>query len=67
VVSVGAIKGGIRNNIIPDEIEMIGTIRTFDQLQRADIIKRMKRTVDGIAAANGTTATFTLDPRAVIR
>ena len=63
VVSVGAIKGGIRNNIIPDEIEMIGTIRTFDQLQRADIIKRMKRTVDGIAAANGTTATFTLDPR----
>ena len=64
VVSVGAIKGGIRNNIIPDEVEMIGTIRTFDQLQRADIIKRMKRTIDGIAAANGTTATFTLDPRA---
>lgn len=63
VVSVGAIKGGIRNNIIPDEVEMIGTIRTFDQLQRADIIKRIKRTVDGIAAANGTTATFTLDPR----
>ena len=63
VVTVGAIKGGIRNNIIPDEVEMIGTIRTFDQLQRADIIKRMKRTVDGIAAANGATASFALDPR----
>ena len=30
VVSVGAIKGGVRNNIIPDSVEMIGTIRTFD-------------------------------------
>ncbi|MFZ9651940.1 MAG: amidohydrolase [Gammaproteobacteria bacterium] len=64
VVTVGAIKGGIRNNIIPDDVEMIGTIRTFDQLQRADIIKRMKRTIDGIAAANGATATFKLDDRA---
>ena len=32
VVSVGAIKGGVRNNIIPDSVEMIGTIRTFDEL-----------------------------------
>ena len=29
VVSVGVIKGGMRNNIIPDRVEMIGTIRTF--------------------------------------
>ena len=29
VVSVGAIKGGIRNNIIPDSVEMIGTFRTL--------------------------------------
>ena len=30
VITVGAIKGGIRNNIVPDEVEMIGTLRTFD-------------------------------------
>ena len=33
VVSVGVIKGGVRNNIIPDSVEMIGTIRTFDPKQ----------------------------------
>lgn len=61
VITVGAIKGGIRNNIVPDEVEMIGTIRTFDMVQRADVIERMRRTIDGVAAANGTTASFELD------
>ncbi len=31
VLSVGAIKGGIRSNIIPDEVELVGTLRTFDR------------------------------------
>ncbi len=61
VITVGAIKGGIRNNIVPDEVEMIGTIRTFDQMQRADVIERMRRTINGVTAANGTTATFEID------
>ncbi len=30
VISVGLIRGGVRNNIIPEEVEMIGTIRTLD-------------------------------------
>ena len=33
MVSVGVIKGGVRNNIIPDSVEMIGTIRTFEAAQ----------------------------------
>ncbi|WP_133408377.1 amidohydrolase [Parashewanella tropica] len=41
VVSFGAINGGIRSNIIPDEVELIGTIRTFDQGMRKDIKKRL--------------------------
>ena len=61
VVTVGAIKGGIRNNIVPDEVEMIGTIRTFDSAQRQDIIDRMTRIVENTAAASGTTAAFTVD------
>ena len=58
VVTIGAIKGGSRNNVVPDEVEMIGTIRTFDAQQRADVFARVKRTVEGTAAANGATAVF---------
>jgi amidohydrolase len=58
VVTIGAIKGGIRNNVVPDEVEMLGTVRTFDAQQRADILARIRRTVDGVAAASGATATF---------
>ncbi len=62
VVTVGAIKGGIRHNIVPDEVEMIGTIRTFDPQQRAGIVSNIGRMVTNIAAASGATATFELDP-----
>jgi len=62
VVSVGAIKGGVRHNIIPDSVEMIGTIRTFEAAQYQQVTQAMKRMIENIAAANGTTATFTLDP-----
>jgi amidohydrolase len=56
VVSVGAIKGGIRNNIIPDEVEMIGTIRTFEPAVRQQIIDGMTRTAKNIASSSGATA-----------
>jgi amidohydrolase len=60
VVTVGLIKGGVRNNIIPDRAEMLGTIRTFDPQQRADIIAKIERITENTAAANGATATFTV-------
>jgi len=62
VVSVGAIKGGVRNNIIPDSVEMIGTIRTFEAAQYDQVTQSMQRIVEKTAEANGTSATFTLDP-----
>jgi amidohydrolase len=58
VITVGAIKGGIRFNIVPDSVEMIGTIRTYDPVVRDDILKRIDRTASNIAAASGATATF---------
>ena len=61
IVTVGAINGGIRNNIIPDSVTMIGTIRTFDPTQRTDIFARMKRTAEQIALASGATAAFVVD------
>jgi amidohydrolase len=56
VVTVGAIKGGIRNNIIPDTVEMIGTFRTFDTAVRQQIIDSITRTAKDIATSGGATA-----------
>jgi amidohydrolase len=61
IVTVGAINGGIRSNIIPDSVMMIGTIRTFDPAMRADIFARMKRTAEQIAGSSGATAAFVVD------
>jgi len=59
VVTIGAIKGGIRFNIIPDSVEMIGTIRNFDRNMRDDIVKRMQVTASNIAEASGAKAEVT--------
>ena len=55
VVSVAMIEGGNRTNIIPDEVAMAGTIRVLDENMGKDILDRVKRTAEGIAAASGTT------------
>ena len=52
VLTVGMIKGGVRENIIPDTVEMRGTIRTFDEAMRDDIHERVKGTAENIAAAS---------------
>jgi len=61
IVTVGAIHGGVRNNIIPDDVEMIGTIRSLDAKMRDDIHARIKRTAEDIAKSGGATATVTID------
>jgi amidohydrolase len=62
VVTVGAIKGGIRFNIIPDSVEMMGTIRTFDAGVRDQTIERLRRTAENTAAASGATAKLEILP-----
>ncbi len=62
VVTVGAINGGIRHNIIPDSVELLGTIRTFSDASRADVIERMRRIASNVAEASGATATLELMP-----
>jgi len=61
IVTVGAIHGGVRNNIIPDDVEMIGTIRSLDEAMRRDIHARIKRTAEEIAAAGGAKAEVTIE------
>jgi amidohydrolase len=62
VVTVGAINGGVRHNIIPDTVEMLGTIRTFSDASREDVIGRVDRIVSNVAEASGATATLELMP-----
>ncbi len=51
VITIGKIKGGFRSNIIPEEVEMLGTIRTLDKEMQVDIHKRIKKTLVNIAEA----------------
>ena len=57
VVTVGIMRGGIRTNIVPDSVEMAGTIRTFDENVRTSLHERLTRTAESIAAASGASAT----------
>src|SRR2546425_274080 len=61
IVTVGAINGGVRYNIIPDSAVMIGTIRTFDTAVRNDIHQRVRRTAESIAQSAGATALVVID------
>jgi amidohydrolase len=56
VVTVGVFQAGVRDNIIPDEVRMEGTIRTFDEGQRDDIHAHVKRITELIAEAGGAKA-----------
>ncbi|MGB0908700.1 MAG: amidohydrolase [Maricaulaceae bacterium] len=62
IITVGKISGGVRYNIIPDEVKMLGTIRTFDEDMRTDIHKRIEQTAKSIAESAGAEAEFLLLP-----
>jgi amidohydrolase len=53
IISVGRISGGVRNNVIPDKVEIEGTIRTFDPEMREYIHSAIERTATSIAAGAG--------------
>lgn len=61
VISIGSINGGNRFNIIPEQVEMVGTIRTFDENMRDDIHGRIRATAMHIAEAAGATAKVDID------
>lgn len=55
VLSFGVIEGGIRYNIIPDSVQLEGTIRTFKPDMRDDVLAGLRNMAEHIAAANGAT------------
>ena len=60
VVTVGSIHGGVRSNIIPEQLEMLGTIRTFDPEMRDTLHRRFREIVNHTAASNGASAEIQL-------
>lgn len=56
VITIGKIESGVRNNIIPEEALMIGTIRTLDTAMQTKIHERIRRTATLIAESQGATA-----------
>ena len=66
VITIGSINGGLRGNIIPDKVEMTGTIRTFDPNMREQIHERIRNTATQIAEAGGATAEVRLGGHAPV-
>jgi amidohydrolase len=62
VVSVGTIHGGRAFNIIPAQVEMSGTIRTYDPGVREMVLQRMREVVEGVAVACGAQAELDIVP-----
>ena len=59
VVTVGLVRGGTRNNIIPAEVELQGTVRTYREDVQNTIERRMREILAGTTAAAGATYEMT--------
>lgn len=60
LLSIGTIHGGTRRNIIPDDVELTGTFRTLNAKLVDDAWRRIRRTVEMVAASAGATASVDL-------
>ncbi len=61
VISVGKIHGGVRENIIPEVVEISGTIRTFDRDMQKAVHEKIVLTATNIAESAGAKAEVTFD------
>src|SRR5687768_14836916 len=62
IITIGSIHGGVRYNIIPDEVQLDGTIRTFSSDVQREMHRRIKQTAESIAASAGATAEVVITP-----
>lgn len=66
VITVGKINGGVRENIIPEEMTMAGTIRTLDPAMQKEVHKKIKRTAEKIAESFGATAEVSIETKTLV-
>jgi len=66
VITVGKFNGGVRENIIPEEVSFAGTIRTLDSRMQKDVHEKIIRTAKTIAEAFGATAEVTIVTKTLV-
>ncbi len=66
VITVGKFNGGVRENIIPEEVSFSGTIRTLDAAMQKDVYEKIRRTATNIAEAFGATAEVVIDNKTLV-
>jgi amidohydrolase len=66
VITVGKFIGGVRENIIPEEVSFSGTIRTLDANMQKDVHEKIRRTAMNIAEAYGATAEVIIDNKTLV-
>ena len=66
VITVGKINAGVRENIIPEELTMAGTIRTLDSQMQKDVHEKIKLTAQKIAESMGATAEVSIDTKTLV-
>ncbi len=66
VITVGKFHSGVRNNIIPEECLLDGTIRTLDAGMQTDVHDRIKKTAEKIAEASNAIAEVSFDTKTLV-
>jgi amidohydrolase len=66
IITVGKINAGVRENIIPEELTMAGTIRTLDSAMQKDVHEKIKLTAEKIAESMGATAEVTIKTQTLV-
>jgi amidohydrolase len=66
VISVGKLNAGVRENIIPEELTMAGTIRTLDSRMQKEVHEKVKLTAQKIAESMGATAEVTIETKTLV-
>jgi len=66
IITVGKINAGVRENIIPEELTMAGTIRTLDSDMQKDVHEKIRRTATKIAESMGATAEVTIETKTLV-
>jgi amidohydrolase len=60
VLTIATFNAGVRYNIIPEELTMSGTLRTFDPKQHEDVVARLRKVVSSLAETYGATGEVTI-------
>lgn len=66
VFTIATLDAGVRYNIIPDRSTLSGTLRTFDIVQRDDLVRRAAAAIDNVAETYGATAEFSVRQNAAL-